>query len=95
MTYLELFFVLQILDFMTTLVGLRMGGTEMSPFISWVIRMSSPVTALTAVKLLGFAFAGICLLLGRQRVIHWVNYAFTVIVLWNMYNILRAVGGVL
>jgi hypothetical protein len=92
MTYLEVFVLLQLLDFMTTLVGLRMGGAELSPFIAWVMRMSDPVTGLTAVKLLGFLLAGVCLWLGRTRVIHWVNYIFAGVVIWNVYNILRAVG---
>ena len=92
MTYVEVFVLLQVLDFVTTLVGLRMGGTELSPFIGWLMRVSSPVTALALVKMLGFGMAGVCLWSGRIRIIHRVNYLFTVIVLWNVYNILRAVG---
>jgi len=92
-TYIELFVLLQVLDLMTTLVGLRLGGTELSPFIAWLMRVADPVTALTAVKLLGFGLAGVCLWVGRTRVIHWVNYIFAGVVLWNVYNILRAVGG--
>ena len=92
MTYLEVFFLLQVLDFLTTLIGLRIGGSELSPFVSWAIRMSDPVTGLSAVKFFGFLLAGLCLWLQRARVLRWVNYAFAVVVLWNVFNILRAVG---
>ncbi len=91
MTYVEVFFMLQILDFMTTIVGLQMGAAEMSPFVGLMMRLTDPVTALTSVKLLGFGLAGFCLWRGRVRVIHWVNYTFAAVVLWNLFNILRAV----
>ena len=91
MTYIEVFVLLQILDFMTTVVGLRMGGMELSPFIGWLMRLTDPVTGLAAVKLLGFGLAGMCLWFQRTRVIHWVNYVFAGVVLWNVCNILRAV----
>jgi hypothetical protein len=93
MTYLEVFFLLQVLDFLTTLIGLRIGGSELSPFVSWAMRISGdPVTGLSAVKFFGFLLAGLCLWLHRARVLRWVNYAFAVVVLWNVFNILRAVG---
>jgi hypothetical protein len=92
MTYLEVFFLLQILDFMTTLIGLRMGGTELSPFVSWLMDVTGPVAGLTAVKFLGFGLAGVALWVRRTRILRWVNYVFAVVVLWNVFNILRAVG---
>jgi hypothetical protein len=92
MTYIEVFLLLQVLDFMTTLIGLRMGGAELSPFISWLMETTSPVTGLTMVKLLGCAMAGFALWAGRDRLIRRVNYVFAAIVLWNVFNIMRAVG---
>lgn len=91
MTYVEVFVLLQVLDFMTTLVGLRMGGAEMSPFVAWVMRMTDPVTGLTAVKVLGFGLAGFCLWKQKHRVIRLANYYFAGIVVWNVWMILRAV----
>ena len=91
MTYLEVFFLLQVLDFMTTLVGMRMGGSEMSPFIGWVMRVTDPVIGLTVVKTLGFGLAALCLWIQKQRVIRIVNYIFAGIVVWNVWMILRAV----
>ena len=92
MTYIEVFIVLQVLDFLTTLIGLRMGGSELSPFISWLMQATSPVMGLTAVKLLGFGLAGFALWSQRGRILHTVNYVFAAIVVWNVFNILRAVG---
>jgi hypothetical protein len=92
MTYVEMFVLLQVLDFMTTLIGMRMGGTEMSPFISWLVQVTNPVTGLTMVKLLGFGMAGFAMWTRRNRLVHLVNYLFAAIVLWNLFNILRAVG---
>lgn len=90
MNSLELFFLLQILDFLTTLVGLRMGGGELNPFVSWFMEFGV-VAGLTAVKLLGVAMAGYCVWRKRFRVIGWVNYYFAGLVIWNLLNILRAV----
>jgi hypothetical protein len=92
MTYLEIFFLLQVLDFMTTLVGMRMGGSEMSPFIGWVMRITDPVIGLTVAKLIGFALAGLCLWMHKERVIRSANYIFAGIVVWNVWMILRAVS---
>ena len=92
MTYIEVFFFLQVLDFLTTLIGIRMGGSEMSPFISWLMKATNPVVGLTAVKLLGFGLAGYAVWSQRARLVHTVNYIFAAIVAWNILNILRAVG---
>jgi len=91
MNAIELFFLLQILDFMTTLVGLQMGGSELNPFINWLMGFDA-VMGLTAVKLLGVAMAGFCVWRKRLRVIGWVNYYFAGLVIWNLFNILRAVS---
>lgn len=91
MNSLELFFLLQVLDFLTTLVGLRMGGGELNPFIRWLMEIDT-VAGLTAVKLLGVAMAGYCVWRKKLRVIGWVNYYFAGLVIWNLLNILRAVS---
>ena len=89
MTKVEIFFYLQLLDFVTTLVGLRMGGAELSPFIRMLTQIDV-VVGLSAVKLLGFVLGGICLW-KRPHVLSWVNYIFAGLVVWNLFNILRAV----
>ena len=93
MTVLEIFFFLQVMDFMTTLVGLRLGGAEMSPFTRWMMQFDT-VGGLTFVKLLGFGLGGLCVYLKRPRVLRWVNYVFAGVVFWNLYQILGAVGNI-
>ena len=91
MTHVEIFILLQLLDFMTTLAGIRMGGTELSPFIAWLMRMADPVTGLAAAKLIGLGLGAFCFWKNRIRVILWVNYIFAGLVVWNVFNILKAV----
>jgi hypothetical protein len=91
MTYIEVFVLLQVLDFLTTLVGMRLGGTELSPFIRWLMNFH-PVWALVAVKVLGFGLAAVCLMTGRSRVLFRINYFFAALVTWNLCNILVAVS---
>ncbi len=90
MSVLELFFLLQLLDFLTTLVGLRMGGTEMSPFAHWLMQFDA-VLGLAVVKLIGIGLGAYCVATRRIQVLAKVNYIFAVIVVWNLHNILRAV----
>ena len=71
MTVLEIFFFLQVMDFMTTLVGLHLGGVEMSPFTSWVMQFGA-VGGLTVVKLIGF---GLGMLGWIPRLDCWAHYA--------------------
>ena len=89
MSKVEIFFYLQFLDFVTTLVGLRMGGAELSPIIRMLMQVDI-VFGLSVVKLLGFVLGGVCLW-KRPRVLSWVNYIFAGLVVWNLFNILRAV----
>jgi hypothetical protein len=89
MTVIEVFFLLQVLDFMTTLVGIRMGGSELSPFAKWLMQFDT-VAGLMMVKFIGFALGGVCIWFRRPRVLNWVNYIFAGIVLWNVYQILGA-----
>jgi len=91
MTTLEMFFFVQFLDFLTTLVGLHLGGSEISPFIRMPLHVG-PVAGLTAVKALGCGIAGFCIYTQRQRVLSWANYFFAGLVVWNLVQILKAVS---
>ena len=86
---IEVFLFLQLLDFMTTLIGLRLGGTEMSPFVRWMMSFDV-VLGLSLVKLFGVVMGGYCLVTKRIRVIGWVNIVFAALVVWNLHNILGA-----
>ena len=88
MGYVQVFLYLQLLDFMTTMVGLRMGGTEVSPFVHWLTAMG-PATGVALSKLVAFLLGGVCLWFRKERVIHWVNYFFAALVVWNLSQILK------
>ena len=88
MGYLQVFLYLQLLDFMTTMVGLRMGGAEVSPFVHW-LTLLGPATGVALSKIVAFLLGGICLWFRKERVIQWVNYFFAALVVWNLSQILK------
>ncbi len=89
MPYLEVFVYLQLLDFITTLVAFQLGGQEMSPFVRCLMALG-PATGVAVAKIGALALAGVCVWLGKQRVIRWCNYWFAALVFWNLTMILRA-----
>ena len=86
-----IFACLQILDFITTLVGFRVGAAEASPFIAKVVHVTSPVIGVAVSKLLAFSIGGLCLYTGRARLVNLVNYWYGALVIWNLTIILIAV----
>ncbi|MDP3001363.1 MAG: DUF5658 family protein [Bryobacterales bacterium] len=87
MNYLEVFVLLQLLDFLTTLVGLRVGAGEASPFISWLMQATTPLTGLMIAKLIGVAWGAFCLLRHKPFAIRLANYFFAGVVVWNLVQI--------
>lgn len=79
----QIFLYLQILDFLTTLVGLRIGLRELSPFIRQIMQ-GDPALGLAATKLLAVGLAGFCIWSHRDRIIRWINYWYAGLVLWNL-----------
>lgn len=53
MPVVYIFLYLQALDFLTTLIGFRLGASEASPFIAKLIYLSTPAAGVAASKLLG------------------------------------------
>ena len=94
MPSIPVFVYLQLLDFLTTLIGFRLGTSEASPFIAMLIHASSPAIGVAASKLLGLGIGALCLLMNRPRLVTWINYWYAAIVLWNLGVILKA-GGVI
>lgn len=92
MLIIQLFIYLQILDFVTTLVGFRVGAGEASPFIAKLVHLSSPVAGVAASKVFALALGAVCLCTGRQRLLGWMNYWFASLVVWNLGVILVAIG---
>ena len=94
MPAISVFIYLQVLDFLTTLIGFKVGANEASPFIAKLIHASSPAVGVAASKLLGFGIGALCFATNRAHLVTWINYWYAGVVLWNLAIILKA-GGVI
>jgi len=90
MLMVQVFIYLQVLDFLTTLVGFKLGATEASPFIAKLIHVSSPALGVLASKAVGLALAGVCVATNRVRLLTWANYWYAALIVWNLSMILSA-----
>lgn len=91
MQTLEIFLYLQVLDLLTTVIGFRLGASEVSPFIRALI-VFGPVTGVVLSKFIAVGIGGVCVATRRLHLITWINYWFAGLVLWNFAIILRALG---
>ena len=87
---IQIFIYLQLLDFLTTLIGFRIGASEASPFIARMIHATSPAVGVGASKLLGLGIGAICILTQRPRIVSWINYWYAALTVWNLSVILAA-----
>lgn len=85
---LSAFVALQMLDVLTTLMGLRLGAQEASLFIGRLMS-AGPVAGLLISKILAVALVATALKFRRTRVIVFLNYWFAAVVSWNLLLILR------
>ena len=86
---LQLFLFLQLLDVLTTAIGLELGLGEASPFVRFIMQVG-PMTGLLASKAIAIFLAAFCVWSGRYQVIRYINYWYVALVAWNMALILRA-----
>lgn len=93
MLALQVFVYLQLLDFLTTLVGFRLGASEASPFIAKLIHATSPAIGVAASKVVGLGIGGLCIALNRSRLIAWINYWYAALIVWNLSILLIASAG--
>jgi Domain of unknown function (DUF5658) len=84
---LTVFVVLQVLDILTTLMGLEMGAQEASMFLGQLMRVG-PVAALLIAKIMAVLLVATALKFKRPRVVVFLNYWFAVLVSWNLVMIL-------
>ncbi|MCP6726308.1 hypothetical protein NL526_30065, partial [Klebsiella pneumoniae] len=63
---MKAFLLLQILDMLTTLIGLRLGLMEGMRVPAALIGQTNPVAGLMVCKLMAVALAAVALLLGRR-----------------------------
>jgi Domain of unknown function (DUF5658) len=88
---LQVFFYLQLLDALTTLLGFRAGLMEASPFVRLLVSFG-PFAGLLADKMFAVLLGVICVWSGRSRLIPWVNYWYAALVIWNIILILWKVS---
>ena len=81
-----LFLGLQILDILTTLIGLHLGAQEGSTFIGRLLQ-SGPVSGLIISKILAAGLAAFAVFLNRKRVLVFLNIWFVAVVAWNLLAI--------
>jgi hypothetical protein len=87
---LAVFVLLQLLDILTTLLGLRVGAREGSLFIARLMKLD-PLTALLISKLFAVVLVGVALRWHRPRVVVLLNYWVALVVVWNLFAIYTTV----
>lgn len=84
---LQIFLYLQVLDFLTTLLGLRLGASEASPFIRLLMRLG-PAWGVLLSKMVALGLAAIVIGLGRVHLFRKLNYWYAALVIWNLFVLL-------
>jgi hypothetical protein len=84
---LRVFIALQVLDILTTLLGLRLGAQEGSVFLGRLMR-AGPVAALLIAKIIAVMLVAMAMRFKRPRVVVFLNYWFAAVVSWNLGIIL-------
>jgi hypothetical protein len=80
------FLSLQVLDVLTTLIGLRLGAQEGSSFIGHLLQ-SGPLSGLIVSKILAAGLAAVAVFLNRKRILVFLNFWFAAVVGWNLIAI--------
>lgn len=86
---LSAFVALQLLDILTTIMGLRMGAQESSMFIGQLLHLG-PVPALLISKIFAVFLVATALKMKRPRVVVFLNFWFLAVVGWNLAMIVIA-----
>lgn len=85
---IPLFIYLNALDFLTTLVGLKHGYSEASPFIAMFIHVN-PILGLVIAKLCAAVIAAVGYYFKKPMVIVVLNYWLAGLIVWNLVEFLR------
>jgi hypothetical protein len=83
------FFALQSLDVLTTLIGLRLGAKEASVFVGRMLEYG-PLTGLLISKVFALLLLALAIRFKRPRVIVVLNYWSAALVTWNLVMIALA-----
>lgn len=84
---MTVFFTLQALDVLTTLIGLRLGASEASFFVGQLMRVGT-LGALLISKTFAILLVCAALKFRRGRVIVFLNYWFAALITWNLITII-------
>lgn len=87
----QIFVYLQLLDLLTTLVGIRIGAAEASPFVRLLMHVG-PAMGVVLSKVLALGLGAVCVYLNRPRLVRWATYWFAGLVIWNLMIMLKASG---
>ncbi len=87
-----LFLGLQILDVLTTLIGLHFGAQEGSSFIGHLLE-TGPVNGLIISKIIAAGLAAFAVFLHRKRLLVFLNFWFAAVVAWNILAICLLYAG--
>jgi hypothetical protein len=85
------FLGLQILDVLTTLIGLHLGAQEGSTFVGHLLQ-TGPLTGLIISKILAAGLAAVAVFLNRKRLLVFLNIWFGAVVAWNVLAIILQSG---
>jgi len=85
------FLGLQVLDVLTTVVGLRLGAREGSAFVGRLLE-TGPLNGLIVSKILAALLAVLAVFLNRKRLLLVVNMWFGAVVVWNVIAICLQAG---
>ncbi len=91
MALTQVFIYLQLLDLLTTLVGLRLGAAEASPFVRLLMH-AGPALGIAVSKILALGLGAFCVYTRRYGIIRLATYWYGGLVAWNLI-ILLAVHG--
>jgi hypothetical protein len=83
------FVYFQAMDFLTTVLGFRLGASEANPFISLLMHTGS-ISGVLISKLLALVLGGGCIYFGKRRVLRQATYWYAVLVMWNLVVVLVA-----
>ena len=91
MAITQIFIYLQLLDLLTTLIGLKLGAVEGSPFIRLLMH-AGPLAGVALSKILALALGGLCVYCKKYRLMRWASYWYGGLVVWNLMVALSAPG---
>jgi hypothetical protein len=94
MLSIQLFIYLQLLDFLTTLLGFRLGASEASPFIRALTHFG-PAIGVALSKAIALGLGAYCIWRKKAYVIGWINYWYAGLVVWNLCVILKVLPSLL